>query len=567
MKNIYITHALVATVLFLSAPFAICQTGVITGFVRTTAGLPIAGVAVSIEPGGQWTVSLPDGSYTLSGVPAGVYKVKASKKGFASRIENEVVVTAGQAVTLNFTLGPAGTLAGYVRDQSGLSLSDVTISVVPGGYSTVTNVSGTYIMSDIPPGVYSVNASKAGYVSKTRSEVVVEEGQVTVCAFTLALNIGSISGFVRDTNGNPIAGASITTDKGGYSTTSNADGSYTLVNVVADTYSLTASKLNYQPQTIASVVVVPGQVTTCNFSLNPLSLSGTNIALNAVTYLECGHNLASQIGLYAHDGSTSTKWCCLHNGLNTPGEHTLAYDLGSNCLVSGFVVKHASTGGETANFNTKSFVIESAPRLSGPWSEEFSVTNDNKEASNTLIYPTPKVLRYVRLRVTQPNYGVDWAVRIPEFEVWGTAGTPAPVKFEAEDYDSGASAVEGTDYHDTTPGNTGGLYRTQDVDIESCSEGGYNVGWLANGEWMKYRFKGGGTYRVLFRCDGTQAGSCYLEIDGVNRTGIINIPKGSWQVWNTFASPPFSISNGNHILKFVVTSGGFNINYFVLEPL
>lgn len=566
MRSIPFAIILTVVSLIVVSHVVLAQTGTITGFVRTAGGAPIPGASLSINPGGQWTVSLSNGSYTLSGIPAGTYTLRASKVGYASVIQPDITVTAGQTTSLNFILGPAGTLAGYVRDGQGSSIQDAVVTVSPGGYSATTGVSGTYIITDISPGVYQVTASKAGYVEQIRSEISVQEGEVTICAFTLGLNMGTISGFVRDTNGNPIQGADVVTDKGGFSTTSGTDGSYILSNVTADTYSVTASKSNYQSQTKSGITVTAGQVTNCDFNLTQLQLSGTNIALNAATYLECGHNQSSQIGLYAHDGSTSTKWCCLHNGISTPGDHTLAYDLGSNCSVSGFVVKHASTGGETASFNTKSFVIESAPSLSGPWTEEFSVTNNNQEASNTLIYPTPKTLRFVRLRVTKPNANSDWAVRIPEFEVWGTAGSRASIKYEAEDYDSGASAVQNTDYYDTTSGNAGGKYRSQDVDIENCSEGGYNVGWLANGEWLRYRFKGSGNYRVSFRCDGTDSGACHLEVDGVNKTGTINITKGSWQVWNTYTSPTFYIAPGDHILKFVVDDGGFNINFFTLDP-
>ena len=57
---------------------------------------------------------------------------------------------------------------------------------------------------------------------------------------------------------------------------------------------------------------------------------------------------------------------------------------------------------------------------------------------------------------------------------------PVPGRIEAEDYDLGG---EGIAYHDTTPGNLGGIYRQDDVDIETLAgEGTPNVGWIRNGE-------------------------------------------------------------------------------------
>src|SRR5215813_8653317 len=64
-------------------------------------------------------------------------------------------------------------------------------------------------------------------------------------------------------------------------------------------------------------------------------------------------------------------------------------------------------------------------------------------------------------------------------------GTPAaiPGQINAENFDNGG---EGVAYHDTTAGNSGGQYRNTGVDIESSSEGAYDVGWTAPGEWLNY---------------------------------------------------------------------------------
>src|SRR5206468_9880928 len=68
----------------------------------------------------------------------------------------------------------------------------------------------------------------------------------------------------------------------------------------------------------------------------------------------------------------------------------------------------------------------------------------------------------------------------------GSAAAPAPpptptsnglltVQFEA--YDGGG---EGVGYHDTTSGNSGGVYRSNNVDIQATTDagGGYNIAWV-----------------------------------------------------------------------------------------
>jgi hypothetical protein len=306
-----------------------------------------------------------------------------------------------------------------------------------------------------------------------------------------------------------------------------------------------------------------------SFMVSARSLSGSNITSNIPTYLTCGDYGETERGKYAKDGSVSTKWCCAHNGMYVGGDHWLAYDLGSNATVTGFKVKGPSLNGDAAYFNLKEFVIESASSLQGPWVQEFYVNNTTQQGENVLIYGTPKTLRYVRIRVIKPNYDADWAVRLQEFEVWGTAGAAQAIKFEAEDYDGGFNAEQGTDFSDSDSTNSGGQYRPSlPVDIETCSEGGYNVGWIYAGEWLRFPWKATTTsYNLIIRYAGISNGTCHLEVDGVNKTGSISLPAtGGWQTWATKNVGTITVTTGEHDIKLVMDSAGFNINYFTLTP-
>src|SRR5207237_10706793 len=78
-------------------------------------------------------------------------------------------------------------------------------------------------------------------------------------------------------------------------------------------------------------------------------------------------------------------------------------------------------------------------------------------------------------------------------------GMPAavPGQIEAENFDNGGQGVA---YSDTTAGNYGGQYRNTDVDIETTTDtgGGYDVGWIAAGEWLNYTVNvaSAGTYTL-----------------------------------------------------------------------
>ena len=151
-------------------------------------------------------------------------------------------------------------------------------------------------------------------------------------------------------------------------------------------------------------------------------------------------------------------------------------------------------------------------------------------------------------------------------------GTPSavPGTIEAENFDLGG---QGNAYNDTDSTNNGGLYRpTEGVDIEACSDsgGGYDVGWIADNEWMIYTIsiKDSGTYQIGTRVSSTSnGGSMHFEIDGNDVTGKINVPNtGGWQTWTTVLSKDIFLSAGLHQLKFCINSSGFNVNKFEIYP-
>jgi len=142
----------------------------------------------------------------------------------------------------------------------------------------------------------------------------------------------------------------------------------------------------------------------------------------------------------------------------------------------------------------------------------------------------------------------------------GTAAIPGTVQLE--NYDTGAKNVA---YYDTTVGNSGGQYRTDDADIETCADagGGYDIGSCASGEWFRYMVNVAttGTYTVGFRVAGS-GGTLHLEdTNGTNLTGTVSTPNtGGWQTWST-VNVTVMLTAGAHILKLVEDSANYNLNY------
>ena len=134
-----------------------------------------------------------------------------------------------------------------------------------------------------------------------------------------------------------------------------------------------------------------------------------------------------------------------------------------------------------------------------------------------------------------------------------------PGAFEAENFDTGG---EGVSYHDTEAANKSGAFRTTDgVDIETCSEGGYDISWMQSGEWLNYTINVTKTanYDIITRAAADAGGSFHIEIDNSDVTGPVLVPSGGWTIWKDVIAEKITLQEGLHILKFA-TNGGMNLN-------
>ena len=136
--------------------------------------------------------------------------------------------------------------------------------------------------------------------------------------------------------------------------------------------------------------------------------------------------------------------------------------------------------------------------------------------------------------------------------------TPLPGTLEAEDY---------TSFSDTTAGNAGGAYRSDDVDIEACAEGGYDVSWIAAGEWLGFStlVATTGYYDVRFRVASATAGArtLRLEVDGTNATGDVTFNTGGAgaQAWTNAWASNVLLNAGVRAMRIAMVSSNFSLNY------
>ncbi|QQQ02617.1 PKD domain-containing protein [Lysobacter enzymogenes] len=183
------------------------------------------------------------------------------------------------------------------------------------------------------------------------------------------------------------------------------DGSNSTATNPSHTY---ASAGNY---TVGLTVTDNGGASNTKTATVSVGAGNVNLALNKPTTSSaaCNSNESAAKAVNGSvSGGTTDKFC----SLASPA--WLQVDLGSAQTVGGFTVKHAGAGGESANWNSKAFTIQTSTNGS-TWSTPVSVSANTGNTSTHAISATSA--RYIKLNVTTPTQNGDPATRIYEFEV------------------------------------------------------------------------------------------------------------------------------------------------------
>ena len=189
-----------------------------------------------------------------------------------------------------------------------------------------------------------------------------------------------------------------------------------------------------------------------------------------------------------------------------------------------------------------------------------------------------------RFKLPLNNGGVTWT---PDFGNWpvggrstyGNGGYPwwttnlsGVAHIEAENYDTGGANVA---YSDTGSGNSGGAYRTDNVDIETTTDtgGGYDIGWIVAGEWLEYTtYEDEGGYdnlklRVASPQTNNQIDVTFYGANVTNDTGTISFPgTGAYQTWTTITNTIF-LPPGQQRMRVNMVTSGFNLNWLELSAV
>ena len=146
-------------------------------------------------------------------------------------------------------------ISGTVRQGSstGPVLAGATVAIA--GLTATTNSTGTFSITGILAGTYTLTVSKTGYITKTTTGYVVNSNKSGLVFYLSAAPRYSMSGTVRQgsTTGPVLAGATVAI--AGKTATTSSTGTFSITGILAGTYTLTISKTGYITKTTTGYVV------------------------------------------------------------------------------------------------------------------------------------------------------------------------------------------------------------------------------------------------------------------------------------------------------------------------
>lgn len=343
------------------------------------------------------------------------------------------------------------------------------------------------------------------------------------------------------------------------------------VGTISEVLTYQIQKLNYTPNTAYSIAENKITITWNTPSFNVANYLSPLAKKSPVTILVNLDGIDAS-SMTVEQASTPISGVTINGGIMKfdayPHEGTITISSGACsdfCLVNGLTNKVENVGNNTSfNINlTHTGTVTYAWYLNNillPGENNSTLLLNNVQVADGGTY---KVI------VTKGNQTIESSgvLTITNQQPYNNNTAVIPGTIQFEEFDAGGQDIS---YNESSGTNQAGAnIRTEPVDIEATTGGGYNVGYVTQDEWLEYTVSvtTSGTYFFKVRhASQTTTGSVKISINGVDVSNSLSLPMtGGWQTWTESTFSGISLSAGQHILRVTMLDDDMNLDYMVFE--
>jgi len=247
----------------------------------TGAGMERVKVIASSAEGIFEVLTDSEGNYSIPRLPAGTYLVTARADGFLSSFQAQVRVSEDAQARVDLVLTPtagSAVIQGRVTNQNtglGIKGARVTVSGPRGTIEVTTDEKGSYLVSDLPPGVYVILAKADNFFSDSIGSFILMDGVKTPVDISLmpipgSGDPGALTGQVVDAQtGKGIPKAQITLSGlgGFFQTETDETGNYFLSNLPSGSYFILVKADGFRQVSERNITLYANATTLRNFFL------------------------------------------------------------------------------------------------------------------------------------------------------------------------------------------------------------------------------------------------------------------------------------------------------------